>query len=49
MVRLEMKIWNTISTEQLHNYQHSSQIKLKIMNILQVKKYLLIKVSDRES
>ena len=44
--KLEMKIWNTISTEQLQKYQHSSQIKMKIMNILQVKK-LIIKLKNR--
>ena len=37
-----MKNYNTLLTENERKYQHYHQAKLKIMNILQVKKYYLL-------
>ena len=42
MMRLEMKNYNMMLTEKQQKYQHSHQIKLVNINILQVKKYYLL-------
>ena len=39
MTRLEMKNCTTILTEKQQNYKHYHQVKLRNMNILQMKKY----------
>ena len=45
MIKLEMKNCNTMLTEKQQKYQPNHQVKLRNMNILQVKKYyLLLKV-----
>ena len=42
MIRLEMKNYNMILTENLQKYQHYHQLKLINMKILQVKKYYFL-------
>ena len=44
MTRLEMKNYNKILTKNQQKYLHYHQVKLINMNILQVKKYLLMRV-----
>ena len=41
MIRVEMKNYNVILTENHQKYQHYHLVKLTNMNILQVKNYYL--------
>ena len=49
MIRLEMRICNTIFIEKLAKYQPYHKAKLKSLNMLQVKKYyhLISKITEQ--